>query len=418
MNLFFWWKSRQRAHEELQQAIRGLLAFANTPLPVPAEIANRQSAMPDPRVGEFFRAVRRFRKDPQTLEKTLVALLPSLEVSDTVQASRMALLAGALVEQGADPTLAVGRVLDRLEGQLPPAGRFAALLKQRFGVEDLEEVSDEQKRAAAVDDLDGYKAWRGLEPMTMAAMTMLARDVGARQQARRRPALREGLTALGDMNPGLGYLSALLDLTDDLELLVLHPGTRQGFVVEAEGVANNFHLFTLLQCTLIGGGYLPGPRPSRRVCHAAQGMLPPRKMRDLAADAVWRFHPWFAWKADDSLHPIWLGGEHQPAGIPEVEGQRVVLLGAPGFTTFWDASFFPVLHNALRSHMRVVRRLDDSEVDHWRRRFLRAAEELELEGKSGCALCGLWHVVDADEPHAGSFEQSRGGTPGGEGDLA
>ncbi len=375
MNLFFW-KSRQRAHEELQQAIQGLLAFANTPLQGPTEIANRQSAMPDACVREFSRAARRLRNDPQTLDKALAALLPALEVPDTFQASRMALLAGALVEQGANPMLAVGRVLERLEGQLPPARRFAGLLKQRFGVEDLEGMTDEQKRAAAADDLDGYKAWRGLEPMTMAAMAMLARHAGARQQARGRPALREGMVALCDMHPGLGYLSALLNLTDGLELLVLHPGTSQGFVVEVEGVANNFHLFTLLQCALLGGGYLPGPRPSRRVCLAAQGMLPPRKMRYLAADAVWLFHPWFAWKADDSLHPIWLWGELQPTDIPEVEGQRVILLGAPEFTRWWDASFFPVLHGALRSHARVVRCLDGSEVDHWRRQFVRAAEEL------------------------------------------
>jgi len=43
------------------------------------------------------------------------------------------------------------------------------------------------------------------------------------------------------------YIKAVLDVEDGVEVVVLHPETSEGCVVETVGIQNCFHFFTLLQ---------------------------------------------------------------------------------------------------------------------------------------------------------------------------
>ena len=144
-----------------------------------------------------------------------------------------------------------------------------------------------------------------------------------------------------------------------------HPQENKGFRVRLEGVGSNFHLFSLLQETLVGDGRLAGPRPNRKVIATAKGDLPHDRL--ITDAAVWHYYDWTGLLPDGALASTtmtsWIMGEATPHAIPFFEGDRVVILGPPiPASRAWDSSFFTNLHDALRSKVDLVDILSVEEV--------------------------------------------------------
>ena len=276
-------------------------------------------------------------------------------------------MCGSLVESGADPTLAVEAVVDRLPAVL--AGAAVAL--ERLG-----EGDDPEALFAA--EPEAVNAWKALRYLVLPAMAMLAHDAAARQRARARPELRDALKVIAPHETVARFLAMTLDLADGLELLVIHPRQGKGFRVNLEAVAGNAHLFTLLQGTLIGSpkaGLLEGPPPSVEVVGVATGQIVPE--RHVSDKALFHYYDWSALDADpesDELHlsaTVWVDG--RPEEIPEFEGTRVLLLGRPVFGfRGWDSTHFPLFHDALRPRVRVLGSLTPDEVTDWLSRMREA----------------------------------------------
>jgi hypothetical protein len=211
-------------------------------------------------------------------------------------------------------------------------------------------------------------AVRGL---SIAAMTHLCLDGVLRLQAMTTRGLFEALDAWIESAPEAEFVQIVLDLADGLELLVLAPNERKGFRVKLQAVRTNFHLFTLLQAALIGdpdAGWLAGTPPDPRVVAVATGEQPHETL--LVDHQRFHFYDWAALAPDATLRrdmnvlnaTIW--GEGSPWDIPKVGTQRVVLLGPPLLGgRSWDSNFFANIHDALRSHTRVLARLSPAEVD-------------------------------------------------------
>jgi hypothetical protein len=291
---------------------------------------------------------------PEDADAILRGLAPAVREADPFQAARLALLCGSLVETGGDPTIAVDAIVDRLPEVLSGA---AATLDR------LADGADPEALFAA--DPDAVKAWKGLRYLVLPAMAMLTRDAAARQRARANPGLREALAAIEPHQTDANFLTLTLDLTDGLELLVLHPGQGKGFRVGLEAVAGNPHLFTLLQGELLGQGLLAGPAPDPEAVGAATGLLfPARHVRDRA---LFHYYDWSGLTSDpdsDELHlgaSVWADG--RPEDIAELDGVRVVLLGPPVFASRgWDSTFFPLFHDALQPRVRVLETLAPEQV--------------------------------------------------------
>ena len=355
--------------EPLERCIADALDAVGHPLTRFDEVPDGGRPLYEPSLVALVQTAR--GADAARLSGAIAALVPGLQASpDFFRAARLAQVVGVLVEWGGNPTLAVPAILDRLELQLPAALRFAERLEADHGVENPERAPEEVLAAAAPHDFQGLKAWRGLRPILLAAMTMLARAARERPQARTREPLMAQLAVLHDLHSTAWFVAELLNVVDDEGLLVLHPAAGTGFDVVADAVRNNFHLFTLLQCELIGRGHLPGPPPNPGLCAVARGDLSPSP--GASDEAAFHYFQWPALQPDGRLEPLpWsVWGEQSPRDILPFEGRRVLLLGPPVFAARgWDAAIFAPLHDALRSGVRVRRVLEPEEVTGWLERI-------------------------------------------------
>jgi hypothetical protein len=288
----------------------------------------------DPFATPEFRAMFALARAGQRedLDGLLTELSPGIEVTDPFYAACVALCCGTLVEYGGSPAVAgeaiAARLFRELDGEVAPqAGQFLCL----------------------------------------SAMAHLCRDRALRQRVRARFGVPESLERAEEHVRHTWFVRTVLELTDDLELLVLAPEVRRGYRVRADAVASCFHLFTLLQGALIGDpaqGWLDAEPEDPEILAIATGEA--RHVRPATASQRFHFHNWSALAPDGRLRDdlgssIW--GESSPAEIPHHEGSAVVLVGPPVLGgRAWDTNFFANIHDALRSSVTVLEQLSESRV--------------------------------------------------------
>lgn len=145
-------------------------------------------------------------------------------------------------------------------------------------------------------------------------------------------------------------------------VLVLHATQAFGAMVAFENVANNFHLFTLLQSALAEVAAPGAKRTKARVVQAArEGCSATDAVRD---DAWWHYGQAAALEpAPESM----VFGEGTPEEIDTVDGQKVILLWPPIMASRgWGGGFFGPILEARPPDVRIERVLEDKEVLAWR----------------------------------------------------
>ncbi len=157
--------------------------------------------------------------------RRMAAAIASAEIR---RASLIASAAGALVEAGADPLIALNAVLARLKDTLPAALAFeeACRTAAEAGGTAISENDDSYIEtyapgvSAARPEL-GY-AWGALDLLCPPALAMLSRSIPGRQAARADGLLMERIAKVAPLHGGVGWLAGLLAAPDDLdeELLV------------------------------------------------------------------------------------------------------------------------------------------------------------------------------------------------------
>ena len=193
---------------------------------------------------------------------------PGIEADLTV-------VAGALVEMGTSPGNTGIEVLRLLRETGRAAGMFLhAWDKVGDGdPPDPDQVTaaDETRVAAVLGDSAPVATlcWWTARRYGLSAKTMLS-SAQVRAAVRSDPELHGDLLAIAaQLSAHLAEFSevvALLRMDEVSSALVLDRGTRRGFRVRFEGIADNFQLHTLLADALIGeeGRGLPGRRPDPR----------------------------------------------------------------------------------------------------------------------------------------------------------
>lgn len=281
----------------------------------------------------------------------LAALIASLPLEHVGHAC---LLAGALVERGADPGVPVPALLDRLDEALPLAGEFSAALEAAAGEG---EVTDAIQSAVALRLPGAFAAAQGFEGLERGAVACLSRSKSARSVAR----ARRGLLEKAVQCAASSYIASMLAVLDDEALLVIHPSARKGFRISMSGVADNFQLQVILAHLLIGSGHLPGRPPAPAVVATALGTGPQQASDHVAgwwdmlsADALDESLGVAAdlFKADASFI-IW--GEGRPSDIPPFNGVRTLVLKPATYARFWPSQR---LFDGLRAEVEVTSVLD------------------------------------------------------------
>jgi hypothetical protein len=335
---------------------------------------------------------------PAQRDRLLRRLASGIRVPDVLKAGVVANLCGVLVEDGADPEIAVGEVLRRLTEQLAEAQGLAQRLNEaeREGVELICEKLWARQRIRRRDKglypvwaklgkptwsrglmSVEFRAWMAMRDMVCAAMAMLCRSMAARQLAREIAALVDRTKALAGINRYAYYVAEVL-ADVDAGLLILHPGQQAGFRVVVEGVRINFQLFDFLQAELIGdpddGKLAPGwPQPGQDDSDAVEADdLPPGYNV-----AAWTYYQWTGLRPDGSFAPfpeIWhrVLGEQTPLDIFPFAGERVIILGPFEIPMSWAGFSLPDLHPDYVRGVRVVERLSPAAARAWLRRIRKA----------------------------------------------
>ncbi|MFT9787726.1 hypothetical protein ACMZ5E_16060 [Streptomyces rhizosphaericola] len=289
----------------------------------------------------------------------------------------VAVLVGACVERGADAERCAPGVLaglrTALEGAVAFGEAWAATGGGPFPVPDDgepgEEIVERTGFAAAV-------GWWTLSQWETAAVALLNHravraglggaavaegpdDATVRGQAGgRRGELLRLLTAVAQASgQELRSLSYALQVLDDEPLVVLHRPSATGYLLRLSGIGDNFQLHTLLADALIGGGHVAGRAPAPQevaVCRETPGQVETQGSFELVApggDRLWN--------------------EGSPAGIPVVDGVRLLVLDAPSYARTWPAGrFFP----GMRGDLILERALEPEETERWFARVSPAGE--------------------------------------------
>lgn len=289
----------------------------------------------------------------------LAALLP--EFPPTGPRPMLAMAAGYCVERGADPVACAEPILNGVHQDLLDALEFARRWTVRDAAEDKlpepdEKIIDDALLARVGGDVHEATrlalAWCAVEEWQPPALAVLCRsaEVRRRHASALLPTCRD-LAAL--TRHDLKCLTYALAVLDDEPLVVLHRPTGTGFEIRIRGIGDNFQLHTLLAHVLVGGGHVPGTRPSAESVHLATDPEPAQgRTRAIATGA-------FELLAPDGER-IW--NEGLPDDIPVVEGRRLLVLDEPTYQRSWNADrFFPHLPGTAE----LTRVLTTDETQTW-----------------------------------------------------
>ncbi|WP_381558375.1 hypothetical protein [Streptomyces eurythermus] len=281
---------------------------------------------------QYFQDLHRYfgEADEQEFREAGPRLAAVLDEMPPAPRATVAVLVGACVERGADPTACAPHVLAGLTGALDDARAFC----DRWAATGGGDFPDPQAEEPAEDLLDRVDpdlavAWLTLHHWEMAAVAVLNHAVvrTALDAATRTRLLRTLRSVEEDSGHDFKCLAYALLVLDE-PLVVLHRPTGTGYALRMTGIGDNFQLHTLLADVLIGGGHLPGRPPSAEeaaVCRDRPGQV----------DTTGSFN--LVTPSGD-----WVWNEGTPSDIPVVDGVRLLVLDPPPYERSWPAGrFFP-----------------------------------------------------------------------------
>jgi hypothetical protein len=307
------------------------------------------------------------RADAAELTDAVRALAPGLAEVPLGNGGHLAVLAGGLVELGADPAPVLGTLVMRVVDGLERAAQFPALWERLSGgadppaPDDLEQVPVVLERLSATAERLGHtsaqaqaiaEGWFTVGGWVPGLLVPLQHKE-VRQTLPQQDRLTRAADALREHVAEVHWLYGLLRVLDDESVIVLHRASGRGYEVTIGGIGDNFQLHTLLAATLIGDpaqGLIPGtPLEPQWVRAATDGDMEPPGGIYGQFNLVDAFGEW-----------IW--NEGRPADIPLLDGRRVVVVDPPPYERSWNAGrAYPLM----RPTITLDRLLTADEAARW-----------------------------------------------------
>jgi hypothetical protein len=308
--------------------------------------------------------------DAAGLTDAVRALSPGLAEVPLGDGSQLAVLAGGLVEMGADPTPVLDTLVLRVVEGLERAAQFPALWERLSGDKEPVDADDIEQFPAVLNRLGAMPSGSDLTPAQARDIAEAWFIVGEwvpgllvplqRKEVRQALPHRDRLIALAEpLRERIGavyWLYGLLLVLDDESVVVLHRSTGRGYEVTMSGIGDNFQLHTLLAATLIGDparGLIAGTAPKpHEVSAATDGEMEPPNGIYGRFNLVDAFGEW-----------IW--NEGRPADIPLLEGRRVIVIDPAPYERSWNAGrAYPLM----RPTISIDRFLAADEAAEWMRK--------------------------------------------------
>jgi hypothetical protein len=288
------------------------------------------------------------RASSAELDRAVASMVDTLSRVEAARVGMAALLAGAMVEHGADATRAGAAIAARI----PTISEAIA-----------------QGDTSLVDSL---------RRLCTAEMACLSRSKALRADVRQQGRLAS-LSKLKDEVDEAAILGNLLAVLDDEQIVVFHPDPGQGFVVRISGIVDNFQLHTLVCSAVVRPGepgWVQARPPDKTEVWAAHGG--PEVFRACNTERARAIHGTglfnlVAWDG------TWIWGEGKPADIPMFDGVRIVRLESLPYQRSWGGlPYFP----AMEADAVVVRALASDEVADLARKLQPPLSSSEAVGKS------------------------------------
>jgi hypothetical protein len=307
------------------------------------------------------------------IQAAVATLASALEFDNLTHAGQAAMVIGALIHQGYDPTPAIEPLIARLDYLLTMCGRMVAAVELELDKtagtidreeEDLFERTLCQLAPTRQIEMDAWQALAEffyLPGVELFCSSAAARSAGAH--------LRDTTKQIAHYHGGAYWLDRILSVLFEEPILVIELSTQLGFAGTMSGIADNFQLHTLLM------DIFPHKQPwnvRRRVDRQAVEIALGNgaQSSDTAIVGAWNLYNWHAVDAelklpdlhDRSSSQYWIWGEGCPEEIAVFSGFRVILLGAPSYSRSFGSQRAFV---SLPAKITCDRLLDREEVGAW-----------------------------------------------------
>jgi len=300
-----------------------------------------------------------------------------ISLDDLSRAAFLALVCGALVENGCDPSALSQPLSRRLQSLLESSARLADacithMPKPEGEDDDPAEAFEKAKQQVARAMPLENAAWEALNEFWRPAIAVFSVSPSARAEAH---GLRDLAAKVADHHEGGHWLRLMLSVLDNEPVLAIEPQTRLGMLARMSGVVDNFQLNVLLMDTFPRSGIPARRRVPKRVADVARGLGP--QQTDDTVTGAWNLYTWRAIEpglclpdpSDYGARNCWVWNEGSPEDIPVFEGRRVILLGPASYSRSWRCQR---MFDGLPANLAVERQLTEGEVTDWLQRMAAA----------------------------------------------
>lgn len=316
------------------------------------------------------------RATPRDANAALASLAGHIGLDDVSRGAFLALVCGALVEEGCDPAPLIEPLNQRLHYLLESAAELADLCREQLPEKSQD---DDQDPAEEFDRVLGEvagamplesEAWQALRQFWRPAIAVYSVCPPARMAARH----MRGLAArIAEFHEGGHWLRLMLSVLDDEPMVVIEPATSTGILARISGVVDNFQLNVLLMDAFPHVGTSGRRRVAKQVADVARGDGP-QQTEDTVTGA-WNLYSWQAIEPDLNLPDTGDSGKGElrvwnediPEDIPVFEGRRAILLGPASYARNWRSQR---MFDKLPARLECERQLDEREIHNWLQRML------------------------------------------------
>lgn len=306
---------------------------------------------------EIISLVNYCNKDRDKIDVVLTKISDEFEEYDNLKANLLCHVCGALVEFGGNQDIVISHVIQKLKEAL----MWIVSAQMNHEIDDRKKVYI-------------YISFAVIDYLITAAMTMLSRNSLEREKFKNDKDIQILIDTISlETSENIYYLKKIMELTDNLEMTIIHTSKRKGYKVKVDGVQNYFHFFTLLQGELIEkvGDELGLDKAlfNKNAIDVARAERIPEETEKAEDKAIFSYYIWTALSLDKTLSknvPLeqWVYGELFPKHTPAILNHKVVLIGDNVLAErSWDRSFFSPLHDALKPKVSIIAHLTETEVE-------------------------------------------------------
>ncbi|MBM4073288.1 MAG: hypothetical protein FJ271_30855 [Planctomycetes bacterium] len=320
---------------------------------------------------------------PKDAKAALAELAGHMSLDDVGRGAFLALVCGALVEDGCDPAAMTEPLIGRLQYLLESAAELADACRARLPQSNDEapekEVDEADQFESVLEQVAGdlpleYDAWQALQQFWRPAIAVFSVSAPARAAARD---LRGLAAKIAEYHEGGHWLRLMLSVLDDEPILAIEPQSGLGILGRISGVVDNFQLHVLLMDGFPRVGMQSRRRVPRRVAEVALGIGP--QQSDDTVTGVWNLYTWQAIQSglklpaagDQSRSDCWIWNEGTPDDVPVFEGRRIILLGPPAYARTWRSQR---MFDKLPAKLEIDSELSTRDLNDWLQRMLSAQE--------------------------------------------